>query len=98
MPSQIIDTGDYLFILTDTRLYNLRGNELHALIDVYGAGPLVVTNGLSSRLVDENKRTNGHHQEQGQSVGKQNGSGVHAKRCGRERIHVKSKDPIYGYR
>lgn len=42
VPSQIIDTGDYLYLLTSTRLYILRGEELHALIDVYGAGELIM--------------------------------------------------------
>lgn len=44
VPTQIVDTGDYLYLLTGTRLYILCGNELHALIDVYGAGRLMVTN------------------------------------------------------
>lgn len=42
VPSRIVDTGDYLYLLTTTRLYVLRGDELHALIDTYEAGDLIV--------------------------------------------------------
>lgn len=42
VPRQIIDTGDYLYMLTDTRLYVLRDNALCALLDTFEAGSLVV--------------------------------------------------------
>ena len=42
VPRRIIDTGDYLYLLTDTRLYILRDNQLVALMDTYEAGDLVV--------------------------------------------------------
>ena len=42
VPRQIIDTGDHLYLLTDTRLYILRDDALHALIDTFEAGDLVV--------------------------------------------------------
>jgi hypothetical protein len=43
VPHQIIDTGDYLYILTDTRLYTLRGDSLVALLDTSESGELLVT-------------------------------------------------------
>lgn len=42
VPRQIVDTGRYLYLLTDTRLYVLRDDTLHALIDVFDGGDLVV--------------------------------------------------------
>jgi len=42
VPRRIIDTGDYLYLLTDTRLYTLQGNSLVALIDTLGGGDLLV--------------------------------------------------------
>ena len=42
VPRRIIDTGDYLYLLTDTRLYVLRDDALHALIDTFDGGDLVV--------------------------------------------------------
>ena len=42
VPRRIIDTGDYLYFLTDTRLYVLRGDALVALIDTFEAGDLIV--------------------------------------------------------
>jgi hypothetical protein len=42
VPRQIIDTGDYLYLLTDTRLYTLRGDSLVALIDTSESGELLV--------------------------------------------------------
>ncbi len=41
VPTQIIDTGDYLYLLTGTRLYVLRNNALCALVDTYEKGTLV---------------------------------------------------------
>jgi hypothetical protein len=41
VPRQIIDTGDYLYILTDTRLYILRDDALCALIDTLDRGALL---------------------------------------------------------
>jgi len=42
VPSRIVDTGDYLYFLTDTRLYALRGDSLVALIDTFESGDLIV--------------------------------------------------------
>jgi hypothetical protein len=42
VPRRIIDTGDYLYFLTDTRLYVLRGDALHALVDTFTGGDLMV--------------------------------------------------------
>jgi len=42
VPRQIIDTGTYLYLLTDTRLYVMRGDALHALIDTFDGGELLV--------------------------------------------------------
>lgn len=43
VPKQIIDTGDYLYIQTTTRLYILKENALHAIIDTFDAGDLIVS-------------------------------------------------------
>ncbi len=37
-----MDTGRYLYLLTDTRLFVLRQETLHALIDVFDGGELLV--------------------------------------------------------
>ena len=42
VPRRIIDTGDYLYLLTDTRLYILSDDKLVALKDTFSAGDLVV--------------------------------------------------------
>lgn len=42
VPRRIIDTGDYLYLLTDTRLYILKDEKLHALVDTYDSGDLIV--------------------------------------------------------
>jgi hypothetical protein len=42
VPQAIVDTGDYLYILTHTRLYVLRADSLRALIDMPEGGNLVV--------------------------------------------------------
>jgi len=42
VPSRIIDTGDYLYILTDTRLYVLRGELLCGVVDTLDGGELIV--------------------------------------------------------
>lgn len=42
VPRRIVDTGDYLYILTDTRLYVLRDETLHTIIDTYDGGDLIV--------------------------------------------------------
>jgi hypothetical protein len=42
VPRRIIDTGDYLYILTDTRLYVLKDDALHAIIDTIEGGDLVI--------------------------------------------------------
>ncbi|MEX2374704.1 MAG: DnaJ domain-containing protein [Dehalococcoidia bacterium] len=43
VPRRIVDTGDYLYILTDTRLYVLKDDALYAIIDTFGNGDLVAT-------------------------------------------------------
>lgn len=42
VPERIVDTGDYLYLLTNTRLYVLRNDTLHALVDVFDGGDLIV--------------------------------------------------------
>ena len=42
VPRTIVDTGDYLYLLTDTRLYVMRDEKLVALIDTYHSGGLIV--------------------------------------------------------
>lgn len=42
VPRRIVDTGDYLYLLTDTRLYVLHDDALHALIDTFDSGDLIV--------------------------------------------------------
>ena len=42
VPRRIVDTGDYLYLLTDTRLYVLRADALHALVDTFDGGDLIV--------------------------------------------------------
>jgi hypothetical protein len=42
VPRQIVDTGRYLYLLTSTRLYVLRDNALHALVDTFDGGELVM--------------------------------------------------------
>lgn len=42
VPRRIVDTGDYLYLLTDTRLYVLHDDSLHALVDTFDGGDLVV--------------------------------------------------------
>ena len=42
VPRRIVDTGDYLYLLTDTRLYVLREDALHALVDTSDGGDLIV--------------------------------------------------------
>src|SRR6202162_2889356 len=43
VPQRIIDNSEYLYILTGTRLYVLRTDSLHALIDTLDSGNLIVT-------------------------------------------------------
>lgn len=42
VPRRIVDTGDYLYILTDTRLYVLRDETLHPIIDTFDGGDLIM--------------------------------------------------------
>jgi DnaJ-domain-containing protein 1 len=42
VPRRIADSGDFLYFLTDTRLYVLRGDALYALIDTLEASSLIV--------------------------------------------------------
>ena len=43
VPRRIVDAGEFLYLLTDTRLYVLRDDSLHALVDTLDAGDLFVT-------------------------------------------------------
>ncbi len=54
VPRRIIDTGDYLYLLTDTRLYILRDDELHGLVDTFEGGDLVVAQ-TGFGLVEKNR-------------------------------------------
>lgn len=54
VPRRIVDTGDYLYLLTDTRLYVLRDDALYALIDTFDSGDFVVAQTGFGLL--ENKR------------------------------------------
>lgn len=42
VPRRIADTGDYLYLLTDTRLYILQNERLVRLLDIFEEGELVV--------------------------------------------------------
>ena len=42
VPRRIVDTGHYLYFLTDTRLYILIEDKLYAVIDVHDGGDLIV--------------------------------------------------------
>ncbi|MGA8150423.1 MAG: J domain-containing protein [Terriglobales bacterium] len=42
VPRQVAKTSSHLFILTDTRLYILRQDQLVALVDVLGQGKLII--------------------------------------------------------
>lgn len=42
IPIRIIDTGDYLYLLTDTRLYVLREDSLITIVDKLPGGDLIV--------------------------------------------------------
>jgi hypothetical protein len=42
VPRHITDAGGYLYLLTDTRLYVLRENQLVALVDVFDQGHLII--------------------------------------------------------
>ena len=42
VPRQVADVGRRLYVLTDTRLYVLEGDQLVNLVDVYGRGDLVL--------------------------------------------------------
>ncbi len=43
VPRRIIDTGEYLYLLTDTRLYMLQNDLLIAIIDISQGGEIIVT-------------------------------------------------------
>lgn len=45
VPRRIVELNGYLYLLTDTRLYVLRDDVLHALIDVSDGGDLVLSTG-----------------------------------------------------
>jgi hypothetical protein len=61
VPKRIIDTGDYLYILTDTRLYILRGELLCGVIDTFDGGELIV--GQTGFGLLEKKRFRWFHEE-----------------------------------
>lgn len=42
VPRKVIDTGDHLYFLTDTRLYVLHSDALHALVDTVDGGNIMV--------------------------------------------------------
>ena len=72
VPRRILDTGDFLYLLTDTRLYVLRDNALHALIDTHEGGDLVMTEtgfGLIEKkavaLVSRRRSLSRQHHHQG---------------------------------
>lgn len=54
VPRRIIDTGDFLYLLTDARLYVLHAGKIRALIDVSNGGDVVVAQTGFGLL--ENKR------------------------------------------
>lgn len=66
VPRRIVDTGDYLYLLTDTRLYVLHDDVLHALVDTFDGGDLVVAQTGFGLL--EKKRLRWFH-EDGQYLG-----------------------------
>jgi hypothetical protein len=66
VPRRIIDTGDYLYFLTDTRLYVLRGEALHAIVDTFDGGDLLTAQTGFGLL--EKKRFRWFH-ENGTSLG-----------------------------
>jgi hypothetical protein len=43
VPRHVAETPRYLYLLTDTRLYVLKGDEIVALLDVFDQGRLIVT-------------------------------------------------------
>jgi hypothetical protein len=42
VPRRIVDIGEYLYLLTDTRLYVLHAESLHAVVDTFDGGELFV--------------------------------------------------------
>ena len=66
VPRSIADTGDFLYVLTDTRLYVLQGDVLHALIDTQGAGEVIV--GETGFALIENRRLR-WYRENGEHLG-----------------------------
>ena len=40
VPRRIVDTGNYIYLLTDTRLYVLRDDALLTLVDTFDGGDL----------------------------------------------------------
>ena len=70
VPRRIVDTGDYLYLLTDTRLYVLRDDALHAFIETFGGGANAVDIVIAQTGFGllENKRLR-WFQENGQYLG-----------------------------
>lgn len=61
VPRRIIDTGEFLYLLTDTRLYVLRNDALHAIVDTLDRGELLVAQTGFGLL--EPKRLSWFHQD-----------------------------------
>jgi len=55
-PKRITDNGEYLYILTDTRLYVVRDDSLHGLIDMLDGGELVLAKSGFGLLEDKRLR------------------------------------------
>ena len=66
VPRKIVDTGDYLYLLTGTRLYVLHNDALHALVDTFDGGDLIIAQTAFGLL--EKKRLRWFH-EDGQYMG-----------------------------
>jgi hypothetical protein len=55
VPRQVLEVGDRIYILTDTRLYVLLGDQLENLTDAFGAKLIVADNGFA--LLEEKALT-----------------------------------------
>ena len=66
VPRRIVDTGNFLYLLTDTRLYVLHDDALHALVDTFDGGDLIVAQTAFGLLEKKRLRWFG---EDGRSLG-----------------------------